>query len=75
MNDKIINPESGRPVKILGKIGQKILGNLYRQTGGKSPSSKKKNKPKKPRTKTTNKKPKPISEKSSIDKHIQQLFQ
>ena len=75
MNDKIINPESGRPVKILGKIGQRILGNLYRQAGGKSPSSKKKNKPKKLRTKNTNKKPKPISEKSSIDKHIQQLFQ
>lgn len=72
MNDKIINPESGRPVKILGKIGQRILGNLYRQTGGKSPSSKKKNKP---RSKNTNKKSKSISKKSSIDKHIQQLFQ
>ena len=45
MNDKIINPESGRPVKILGKIGQKVLGNLFRQSGGKSSSSK--NKPKK----------------------------
>tara|TARA_B100000242_G_scaffold294375_1_gene276904 strand:+ start:10249 stop:10476 length:228 start_codon:yes stop_codon:yes gene_type:complete len=74
MNDKIINPESGRPVKILGKIGQRILGNLYRQTGGKSDSSKKKNKPKKPRSKNTNKKSKSISKKSSIDKHIQQLF-
>lgn len=73
MNDKIINPESGRPVKILGKIGQKVLGNLYRQSGGKSSSSE--NKPKKKRTKNTKKKPKPISEKSSIDKHIQQLFQ
>ena len=72
MNDKIINPESGRPVKILGKIGQRILGNLYRQNGGKSPSSKKKNKP---RSKNTNKKSKSISEKNSIDKHIQQLFQ
>ena len=73
MNDKIINPESGRPVKILGKIGQKVLGNLFRQSGGKSSSSE--NKPKKKRTKNTNKKSKPISEKSSIDKHIQQLFQ
>lgn len=75
MNGKIINPESGRPVKILGKIGQKILGNLYRQTGGKSPFSKKKNKSKKPRSKNTKKKPKSISENSSIDNHIQQLFQ
>ena len=75
MNGKIINPKSGRPVKILGKIGQKILGNLYRQTGGKSPSSKKKNKLKKPRTKNKNKKPKTISENKSIDNQIKQLFQ
>ena len=69
MNDKIINPESGRPVKILGKIGQKVLGNLYRQSGGKSSSSE--NKPKKKRTK---KKPKAISKNDSIDKQIKQLF-
>ena len=50
MNGKIINPESGRPVNILGKLGQRILGNLYKQHGGKSTSTKKnKNKPKKKR--------------------------
>lgn len=75
MNGKIINPESGRPVNILGKLGQRILGNLYKQHGGKSTSTKKiKNKPKK-KSKSTSKNPKVISKKKSIDNHIKTLFQ
>ena len=72
MNDKIINPESGRPVKILGKSEVKeYLVTAARQTGGKSPLLKRKINHDQ---KNTNKKSKSISKKF-IDKHIQQLFQ
>tara|TARA_Y200000002_G_scaffold199993_1_gene165001 strand:- start:1559 stop:1786 length:228 start_codon:yes stop_codon:yes gene_type:complete len=75
MNGKIINPESGRPVKILGKLGQKILQNLYIQNGGRSSSSKKKTNPKKIKSKITKKKSRVVSENKSIDNQIKLLFQ
>tara|TARA_E500000178_G_scaffold349507_1_gene406528 strand:+ start:264 stop:491 length:228 start_codon:yes stop_codon:yes gene_type:complete len=75
MNGKIINPESGRPVKILGKLGQKILRNLYIQNGGRTSSSKKKTNPKKIKSKIIKKNPRVVSENKSIDNQIKLLFQ